>query len=169
MFDVKIQDNNKTVWFVLSMKQHSGVQTDLKLGRLRSSITEAAIFKRYPSDVLIVQDKTSWVLFFKRWLFWDLLQETMALAKGLGEYEDSLPCAFIIIRQAGHLKGQNMKSEIVDSSNYNNVLWVKTSQELRMLSRSPSDCRSLLLNLNLNLNRCLSSDCSDCSAIVVLW
>ena len=44
----------------------------------------------------------------------------------------------------------------------------KTSQELRMLSRSPSDCRSLLLNLNLNLNRCLSSDCSDCSAIVVL-
>ena len=44
----------------------------------------------------------------------------------------------------------------------------KTSQELRMLSRSPSDCRSLLLNLNLNPNRCLSSDCSDCSAIVVL-
>ena len=47
----------------------------------------------------------------------------------------------------------------------------KTSQELRMLSRSPSDCRSLLLNLNLNLNRCLCSDCSDCSdcsAIVVL-
>ena len=41
----------------------------------------------------------------------------------------------------------------------------KTSQELRMLSRSPSDCRSLLLNLNLSLNRCL---CSDCSAIVVL-
>ena len=38
----------------------------------------------------------------------------------------------------------------------------KTSQELRMLSRSPSDCRSLLLNLNLNLNRCLCSDCSDC-------
>ena len=32
-----------------------------------------------------------------------------------------------------------------------------------MLSRSPSDCRSLLLNLNLNLNRCLCSDCSDCS------
>ena len=45
---------------------------------------------------------------------------------------------------------------------------LKTSQELRMLSRSPSDCRSLLLNLNLNLNRCLCSDCSDCSAIVVL-
>ena len=47
----------------------------------------------------------------------------------------------------------------------------KTSQELRMLSRSPSDCRSLLLNLNLNLNRCLCSDCSDCSdcsAILVL-
>ena len=44
----------------------------------------------------------------------------------------------------------------------------KTSQELRMLSRSPSDCRSLLLNLNLSLNRCLCSDCSDCSAIVVL-
>ena len=32
---------------------------------------------------------------------------------------------------------------------------LKTSQELRMLSRSLSDCRSLLLNLNLNLNRCL--------------
>ena len=48
------------------------------------------------------------------------------------------------------------------------ALWQKTSQELRMLSRSLSDCRSLLLNLNLNLNRCLSSDCSDCSAIVVL-
>ena len=44
----------------------------------------------------------------------------------------------------------------------------QTSQELRMLSRSLSDCKSLLLNLNLNLNRCLSSDCSDCSAIVVL-
>ena len=41
----------------------------------------------------------------------------------------------------------------------------KTSQELRMLSRSLSDCKSLLLNLNLNLNRCLClcSDCSDCS------
>ena len=48
------------------------------------------------------------------------------------------------------------------------IFYHKTSQELRMLSRSPSDCRSLLLNLNLNLNRCLSSDCSDCSAIVVL-
>ena len=46
--------------------------------------------------------------------------------------------------------------------------YIKTSQELRMLSRSPSDCRSLLLTLNLNLNRCLCSDCSDCSAIVVL-
>ena len=48
---------------------------------------------------------------------------------------------------------------------------LKTSQELRMLSRSPSDCRSLLLNLNVNLNCCLCSDCSDCSdcsAIVVL-
>ena len=48
-------------------------------------------------------------------------------------------------------------------------IYKKTSQELRMLSRSPSDCRSLLLNLNLN--RCLCSDCSDCSdcsAIVVL-
>ena len=47
----------------------------------------------------------------------------------------------------------------------------QTSQELRMLSMSLSDCRSLLLNLNLNLNCCLSSDCSDCSdcsAIVVL-
>ena len=40
---------------------------------------------------------------------------------------------------------------------------IKTSQELRMLSRSPSDCRSLLLNLNLNLNRCLCSHCSYCS------
>ena len=40
---------------------------------------------------------------------------------------------------------------------------LKTSQELRMLSRSPSDCRSLLLNLNVNLNCCLCSDCSDCS------
>ena len=44
---------------------------------------------------------------------------------------------------------------------------IKTSQELRMLSRSLSDCKSLLLNLNLNLNRCLClclcSDCSDCS------
>ena len=39
----------------------------------------------------------------------------------------------------------------------------KTSQELRMLSRSLSDCKSLLLNLNLSLNRCLCSDCSDCS------
>ena len=44
----------------------------------------------------------------------------------------------------------------------------ETSQELRMLSKSLSDCRSLLLNLNLNLNRCLCFDCSDCSAIVVL-
>ena len=113
------------------------MQTDLKLGRLRSSITEAAIFKRYPSDVLIVQDKTSWVLYFKRWLFWDLLQETMALAKGWGEYEDSLPFAFIIIRQAGHLKVQNIKSEIVDSSNYNNVLWVnKTLFETTNMSRN---------------------------------
>ena len=45
----------------------------------------------------------------------------------------------------------------------------KTSQELRMLSRSLSDCKSLLLNLNLNLNRChcLCSDCSDCSVTVV--
>ena len=43
----------------------------------------------------------------------------------------------------------------------------QTSQELRMLSRSLSDCRSLLLNLNLNLNRCLClclcSGCSGCS------
>ena len=39
---------------------------------------------------------------------------------------------------------------------------IKTSQELRMLSRSLSDCRSLLLNLYLNLNRCLCL-CSDCS------
>ena len=45
----------------------------------------------------------------------------------------------------------------------------KTSQEMRMLSRSLSDCKSLLLNLNLNLNRCLClcSDCSDCSVTVV--
>ena len=50
----------------------------------------------------------------------------------------------------------------------NNMGSIKTSQELRMLSRSPSDCRSPLLNLNLNLNRCLFSDCSDFSAIVVL-
>ena len=54
----------------------------------------------------------------------------------------------------------------VSANNYIDVqLAIETSQELRMLSRSPSDCRSLLLNLNLNLNRCLSS---DCSAIVVL-
>ena len=39
----------------------------------------------------------------------------------------------------------------------------KTSQELRMLSRSLSNCKSLLLNLNLSLNHCLCSDCSDCS------
>ena len=41
----------------------------------------------------------------------------------------------------------------------------KTSQELRMLSRSLSNCKSLLPNLDLNLNRCLClcSDCSDCS------
>ena len=43
---------------------------------------------------------------------------------------------------------------------------IKTSQELRMLPRSLSDCRSLLLNLNLN--RCLwlcnnCNDCNDCS------
>ena len=38
----------------------------------------------------------------------------------------------------------------------------KTSQELRMLSRSLSDCNSLLLNLNLNRCLCLCSDCSDC-------
>ena len=60
--------------------------------------------------------------------------------------------------------------EKIQINNNNTVLqkMKKTSQELRMLSRSPSDCRSLLLNLNLNLNRCLCSDCSDCSAIVVL-
>ena len=47
-------------------------------------------------------------------------------------------------------------------------LWffaTKTSQELRMLSRSLSNCKSLLPNLDLNLSRCLClcSDCSDCS------
>ena len=49
-------------------------------------------------------------------------------------------------------------------------LYKKTSQELRMLSRSLSDCKSLLLNLNLNLNRCLClcSDCSDCSDCILL-
>ena len=41
------------------------------------------------------------------------------------------------------LKRNEMRNEIV------------TSQELRMLSRSLSDCKSLLLNLKLNLNRCL--------------
>ena len=48
----------------------------------------------------------------------------------------------------------------------------KTSQELRMLSRSLSDCKPLLLNLDLNLNLCLCSDCSDCSdcsANIVSW
>ena len=51
---------------------------------------------------------------------------------------------------------------------YFSIYWLhtKTSQELRMLSRSLSDCRSLLLNLNLNLNRCLCL-CSDCSVTVV--
>ena len=44
---------------------------------------------------------------------------------------------------------------------------VQTSQELRMLSRSLSDCKSLLLNLNLNRCLCLCSDCSDCSVTVV--
>ena len=45
------------------------------------------------------------------------------------------------------------------------TLSFKTSQELRMLSRSLSDCRSLLLNLNLSrcLCLCLCSGCSGCS------
>ena len=43
----------------------------------------------------------------------------------------------------------------------------KTSQELRMLSRSLSDCKPLLLNLDLNLNRCLCL-CSDCSDFTLL-
>ena len=68
------------------------------------------------------------------------------------------------------------------------ILKDKTSQELRMLSRSLSDCKSLLLTVmiqvsqclsvivscvtkslihkiapNLNVNRCPCSDCSDCS------
>ena len=42
----------------------------------------------------------------------------------------------------------------------------EASQELRRLSRSLSDCKSLLLNLNLNPNRCLCL-CSDCSVTVV--
>ena len=47
---------------------------------------------------------------------------------------------------------------------------IKTSQELRMLSKSLSDCKSLLLNLYLNLNRCLClcRDCSDCSDCILL-
>ena len=51
----------------------------------------------------------------------------------------------------------------IATSNFN----FKTSQKLRMLSRSLSDCKSLLLNLNLNLNRCLCLclriGCSGCS------
>ena len=45
--------------------------------------------------------------------------------------------------------------------------WQAESFNMRMLSRSLSDCRSLLLNLYLNLNRCLCL-CSDCSDFALL-
>ena len=69
----------------------------------------------------------------------------------------------MVVRKSQKLS--NIKSKTEGKSKNH----IKTSQELRMLSRSLSDCKSLLLNLNLNrcLCLCLCSDCSDCSVTVV--
>ena len=53
-------------------------------------------------------------------------------------------------------RGKYLKKENIWSAEEKQTEKEKeTSQELRMLSRSLSECKSLLLNLNLNLNRCL--------------
>ena len=100
------------------------------------------------------RDKTQVIVFHSIFVGWDFLKRGKIC-----------PCPCIY--QNGPLVIWIDFRLVVSFLNPNHI--TQTSQELRMLSRSLSYCRSLLLNLNLN--RCLSSDCSDCSdcsAIVVL-
>ena len=116
------------------------------------------------------------LMFFPHWLCICEFVSNSAACFKLQAPTNQINCCvqlspLFVIRKFKYKIKHTFSNKYSNTQAQNSGVEIKTSQELRMLSRSLSDCKSLLLNIAMswfNLNRCLCSHCSDCSQCLLV-